>query len=120
MEGITGWEYEEVWLKGKLELERNVIGHSWDFILPITLHPMHYEQVTCFDSFHCSFFVELQNLNLHQYSNINVTLDSHYDSVQSLSLICILMLTRCHVDTPSKILSNDYVQNFSCQYTLQA
>jgi len=59
MEGITGWEFKEVWLKGKLELERYVIGHSWDFVLPLTPHPMHYEQFTGFDSFCCSFYVDL-------------------------------------------------------------
>jgi len=43
MEGITGWEFKEVWLKGKLELERYVIGHSQDFAVPPTRHPMHNE-----------------------------------------------------------------------------
>jgi hypothetical protein len=46
MERITGWEFKEVWLKGKLELERYVIGHSWDFVLPLTPpspHHMHFE-----------------------------------------------------------------------------
>ena len=106
-----------MWFKGKLELERYVIGYSRDLVVPLTSHPTHY---ACFDSFHSSFCVDLQNLNLHQYSNINVILDSHYDSVLSASLICILMLTGCHVDTSSKILSNYCVQYFSCQYTLQA
>jgi hypothetical protein len=55
----AGCEFKEVWLKGKLEFERDVIGHSRDFILPLTPHSMHSEQFTFFDSFLCSFYFEL-------------------------------------------------------------
>jgi len=93
MEGITGCKFKDVWFKGKLELERYVIGHSQDLVVPLTPHPMYYKQFTCFDSLHCSFCVDLQNLNLHQYSNINVILESHYDSVLSASFFFV---TRAH------------------------
>ena len=43
MEGITGWGFKEVWLKGKIELERDVIGHSQDFVIPLTPQPMHFD-----------------------------------------------------------------------------